>query len=169
MKKLLFALALAGAGCGYHVGGHSEVIPKDVKTIAIPAFSTVTTQYRLARLLPADLTREFISRTRYTVVADPAGADLVLNGVLANYGAYGTTSDPVTGRATSGQVVVTLNLTLTDRRSGKALYTQKGLEFRERYEISTNPQNYFDETATAVARVSQNVARKVVTDILEAF
>jgi hypothetical protein len=169
MKKLVLAWALAASGCGYHVGGHSEVIPKDVKTIAIPAFTTVTTQYRLARLLPSDLTREFISRTRYTIVADPANADLVLNGVLANFNAYGTTSDPVTGRATSGQVVVILNLTLTDRRSGKTLYAQKGLEFRERYEISTNPQNYFDETATAVGRVSQEVARKVVTDIMEAF
>jgi hypothetical protein len=162
-------MVLAASGCGYHVGGRGDLIPRDVKTIAIPAFSTVTVQYRLTRLLPADLTREFISRTRYTIVADPAQADLVLTGALANYAAYGVTSDVTSGRATSGQVVVTLNLTLTDRRSGKVLYNQAGLEFRERYEISTDPQDYFDETSTAVDRVSQGVARKVVTDILEAF
>jgi outer membrane lipopolysaccharide assembly protein LptE/RlpB len=169
MKRLLLALALAAAGCGYHVGGHSDLIPRDIKTIAIPAFTNATVQYRLARMLPADLTREFISRTHYTIVADPSQADAMLTGVLVRYGAFPTTSDPTTGRATSAQVIVTLNLTLTDRRTGKALYSQVGLEFRDRYEISVDPTAYFDESGTAIERVSRDVGRKVVTDILEAF
>ena len=43
------------------------------------------------------------------------------------------------------------------------------MEFRERYEISTNPQAYFDESGTAIRRVSQDIARSVVTAILENF
>jgi hypothetical protein len=59
-------------GCGYHVSGHGDLMPKTIKTIAIPAFGNITVRYQLARLLPADITREFLSRTHYAIVADPA-------------------------------------------------------------------------------------------------
>ena len=84
MTKLAFAAALSGAmwgsACGYHVSGRADLIPKNIRTIAVPAFGNITTRYQLARLLPEDITREFISRTRYRVVADPAQADAVLTG-----------------------------------------------------------------------------------------
>ena len=87
MKKLYaVATALAATfatGCGYQIGGHGDLMPSSVKTIAIPAFGNVTTRYKLARLLPQDIGREFESRTRYRIVADPKQADAVLTGTLA--------------------------------------------------------------------------------------
>ena len=162
-------LAALGAGCGYHLAGRADLMPKTIKTIAVPAFMNGTTRYKLARLLPSDITREFISRTRYAIVPDPADADAVLTGVLANFAAYPTVSDPVSGRATAVQVVVTLNLQLTERATGRVLFARNGTEFRERYEISLDPKAYFDESGTAVDRVSRDVARTVVTAILENF
>src|SRR5579864_1323487 len=103
---------LAAPGCGYHVSGHADLIPKTIKTIAVPAFGNITTRYQLARLLPEDITREFLSRTRYKVVTDPARADAVLRGAIVNFGAYPTTFDPVSNRATGIQAVVTLQLNL---------------------------------------------------------
>jgi hypothetical protein len=170
MKKLApILIALAAAGCGYHVAGRAELVPKDVKIIAVPAFGNATTRYDLARLLPADITREFISRTHYTIVTDPNAADAVLNGTVVNYYAFPTTADPVSGRATGVQIAAILNLTLTDRHTGKAIYSRQGAEFRERYEIPIDPKDYFDESGTAVRRVSRDVARDVVSSILEAF
>ena len=167
--RLALALAFLAPGCGYHIAGRGELIPANIKTIAIPAFGNVTTVYNLARLLPADITREFESRTRYAILTDPREADATLEGIVTNYGAFPTTSDPKTGRATSVQVVVTLRLNLTDRRTGKLLYSRNGAEFRERYEVAIDPKAYFDESGTALQRVSQDVARSVVTGILEAF
>ena len=43
------AIALFTAACGYHVGGHADLMPKTIKTIAIPAFGNDTTRYKLAR------------------------------------------------------------------------------------------------------------------------
>jgi hypothetical protein len=169
LAPIALALALAASGCGYRIANHADVLPKNVKTIAIPAFGNTTVRNDLARLLPADIAHEFISRTRYAVVADPNQADAVLNGVVANFFAFPTTSDPVSGRATGAQVIVILNLTLTDRQTGKVLYSRPGAEFRERYEISVDPKAYFDESSTAVQRVSRDVARTVVSGILEAF
>ena len=170
--KLLLVPALAVAamtGCGYHVGAHPNLLPKTIKTIAVPAFGNATPNYRLPSLLAADLTRELISRTRYAIVADPAQADAVLTGTLINFVNYPTIFDPISNRATGVQAVVTLQLTLTDRQTGKVLFTRPAGEFRERYEIATDPQQYFDESGTALRRLSGDVARSVVTAILEAF
>jgi len=164
-----FAAAALLAGCGYHVGGQAALMPRNVKTIAIPAFSNGTTRYKLARILPRDITREFLTRTRYRVVTDPNEGEAVLTGSLANLAAYPTLSDPETGRAASVQVVVTVDLTLTDRQTGKVIWSRKGAEFRDRYQIASDPADYFDESGTAIERVSATVARAVVSAILEAF
>jgi hypothetical protein len=165
----LAILSMALGGCGYHVAGHADLMPKTIKTIAVPAFLNPTTRYEIARMLPQDVDREFISRTHYKVVADPAQADAVLKGVVNNYTAYPTVIDPATGRATGVQVVVSMQITFTERATGKVLYQRNGFEFRERYTISINPQSYFDESGTAMARVSRDAARSIVTAILENF
>jgi hypothetical protein len=162
-------LALSTAGCGYHVAGHANLMPKEIHVIAIPAFINSSVNTKLARSLAADITREFIARTKYTIVADADGADAVLNGVVLNFGAYPTVIDPVSQRATAATVAVSLQLTLVDRHTGKAIFSRPAFEYRDRYEISTDPQSYFDESGTAIDRVSRQVARSVVSAILENF
>lgn len=167
---LLFAGALVAPACGYHVGGQADSIPKNIKTIAVPAFSNGSVRIQIAGLLSGDIVREFHSRTKYIIVTDPSQADAVLKGSVVNFATLGgTTTDPVTGRATSSQVILTLQFTLTDTHTSKVLVTRTGYEFRERYEISTNLTSYFDESDTALKRVSRDAARSVVTAILEAF
>lgn len=169
MKWLAAAAAVLLCGCGYHTGGHADMMPKSIKTIAIPAFGDVTVRYKLAERLPADITREFLTRTRYRVVADPREADAVLTGAVVNFGAYPSIFDPQSGRGTGVQAVVTLQLTLTERASGKVLFSRPGQEFRERYEISVDPRAYFDESTAALERLSKDVARSVVSAVLENF
>ncbi len=162
------ALAVTAAGCGYHVGGHADLMPKSIKTIAIPAFGNSAARNRLPVMLTSDIAREFNTRTRYRIVADPNEADAVLHGSVVNFTNYPTIFDPASGRATGVQVIVNVQLKLTDR-TGKVLFYRPSVEFRERYEITTNPQAYFDESDTALARLSQDVARSIVTAILEDF
>jgi hypothetical protein len=170
LRAIAIALAAAFAtGCGYHVGAHGDLMPSTVKTIAVSAFDNTTTRYKLARLLPQDIGREFVSRTSYRIVADPNQADAVLTGTVANFSAYPTVSDPVSGRATAAEAVVTLNIALKDRRTGKTLFSKIGGEYRQRYEIALDPQQYFDESGPAMERISRDVAHSVVSGILEAF
>jgi hypothetical protein len=170
MNTRLAPLALilaAVTGCGYHVSGHGDLMPKTVKTIAVQPFGNLTTRYKLARTLPSDIGREFISRTRYKIVSDPNQADAVLTGTLSNYGAYPTIS--AGGRSTTVEAVAVLQVTLTNRATGAVIFTRAAAEFRERYEISGDPKAYFDESGTAMERLSRDVARSVVSAILEAF
>ena len=169
MKKFWLALALIGtAACAYHVGGTTDLLPKGLKTIAVPAFGNVTTRYDLARMLPEEITREFLSRTRYRVVSDPEQADAVLTGAVVRYNSFPTTADQ-SGRATAVQASVILQVTLRDHATGAVLFNRPSFEFKERYAISVSPTDYFDESGVAMMRLSHDVAASVVTAILQNF
>jgi hypothetical protein len=157
------------ASCGYHVAGKTNLLPKTLHSIAIPAFGNASTQYKVSDLLAAALTREFISRTRYQITADPNTADAVLSGAVVNFYSYPTVADPTTGRATGVQVIVILQISLRERATGKILFNRPNMEVRERYEISIDPKTYFDESEGAMQRLSRDVARSVVSGILENF
>jgi len=172
MPRILAALVACGAvssGCGYHIAGKADLIPKTVHTIAIEPFHNGIQRPDIARMLSADLAREFLSRTRFKVVTDPKQADALLAGAITNFLSFATTADPVTGRSTGAQVILQMNVYLTDRTTGKSLFQRSGYEFRERYEISENVATYFDESGTAVQRVTRDAARSIVTAILENF
>jgi len=162
-------LPFFSSACGYHLSSRSTLLPKHVKTIAIPAFGNATTRYQLAQRIPAALTREFISRTRYSIVPDPAGADAVLEGAVAHYTYYPVVFDPATGRASTIQIHVILSVTLRERASGAVLFTDPNLEIRERYEISVDQRAYLEESDPALERAAREAARRILSAILEAF
>ena len=165
----LWVFALTLASCGYHVTGSASVLPKNVKTIAVPAFKNATTRYKVSELVTAAVGREFISRTHYKIVAEPDNADAVLSGSVVNLFAYPTTFDPQTGRAAGVQVIVYLALSLRDRSTNAVLFDRPHMEFRQTYEISVDAATYFDESDVALDRLSRDVARTVVSAVLENF
>lgn len=170
MKPLALALAaLSLSACGYHVGGRADLIPSSVRTICIPAFSNATPRYKLTETFPNAIAQEFIARTRYRIVSDPNQADAILRGAVLNYNAYTTLLDQRTGRAAGIQLSVFLDFTLTERATGKVLFERRSTEFKGRYEISTDQAQYLDESNVALNRLAGEVARQVVSSILEAF
>jgi outer membrane lipopolysaccharide assembly protein LptE/RlpB len=172
MRRIPAALVLASAllgGCGYRVAGRGDALPKTVRTIAIPAFSNATTRYKLTESLPAAITREFLARTRYRVVEDAGSADAVLQGSVTKFTSSPTTLDPTTGRASAAQLSVIMDITLRERATGAILFSRTNVEYRERYEVGTDPQAYFDESSPALDRLSQEVARTIVSAVLEKF
>lgn len=165
---ILFALAVSLSGCGYHVAGETNLLPTEIHTIAVTPWRNGSVQYKLSDYLTAAVTREMISRTKYKIVADPKQADAVLSGAVANMFNSAIVADPVTGRSSGAQLVVLIQATLTDK-SGKVLFQRPNIEFRERYEISVTPGQYFDESQAGLQRLSRDVARTVVSAILENF
>jgi hypothetical protein len=170
IKAGMAAFALAAlCGCGYHVTGHSDLMPASIHTICVPAFSNLTVKYRLTDHLAEAIAREFISRTRYRIVSDPDQADAVVHGTVVSFVSYPTVFDPATGRASTVEFRVNMHITLTERATGKLLYNAPNLAMKNQYEISTNPKDYFEESDTALDRMSREVARTVVSGILENF
>ena len=165
--SVLFA-ALLLAGCGYRVAGTANLLPEDIHTIAVLPWGNISMQYKISDYLAEAVTRELITRTHYKVIADPAKADAVLQGAVANLFSGAIVADPTTGRSTGAVVVVQVQVKLTDK-TGKILFQRPNVEFRERYEISVDPKQYFDESQPALLRLSRDVARTVVSAILENF
>jgi hypothetical protein len=168
-RLLLYSASFVLSSCGYHVAGRTDLLPKNVQTIAIPAFANVSTRYKISELLAGAVTREFISRTRYRIVTDPNQADAVLTGAVVNFFAYPILLDPRTARASSVQAIVVLQVYLRDRATGTVLFSRPSLEFRQNYELSVDPRVYFDESDVAMDRLSRDVARSVVSAVLAKF
>jgi hypothetical protein len=155
--------------CGYHVAGQATRIPSDVKTIAVPAFKNLSSTFRIEQQLTAAVTREFLERTHYRIVANPADADAVLKGTVKEVRARAITFDNNTGLATSLQVQVNAEVKLEDVHSRRLLFSNSNYVYREEYQVSETPAALFQEDKPALDRLSRDLARTLVTDILENF
>ena len=169
LAAILCAALSVLTNCGYHTGGQADTIPKGIQTIAIPAFSTLSTRYRLIDLLPQEVSREFNTRTRFRVINDPSIADAILHGNITNASTGAAVYDPVSGKATIVGVTVVLSLTMNERATGRVLFTRSNLAFRQNYSIAVDPHQFFDESGPAFNRVSRDLAHDIVSAVVEDF
>ena len=163
------ATTLLTLSCGYHVAGRADTLPDTLKVIAIPTFENATTEFKIEQYMTQAVVREFISRTRYDVVSDETLADATMRGVVINFFVYPVIFDPATGRATSITTLMQMRLSLVDRKTGEVLYENPNFEYREYYEVTTDPDAYFEERQSALRRSSRDAARTIVSAILERF
>jgi hypothetical protein len=166
---LVLAVFLLTAACGYHVGGKADMVPKTVETIAVLPFLNGSNRYKLSDKMQQAISRELVSRTRFRVVRDPDAADAVLQGSLGNVMVYPVVFDPATYKTTVVQISVLVQAKLTDRKTGKVLYNRPLSGIQNSYEVSLYANQYFDESELALERVSTDLARTVVSGILENF
>lgn len=164
----LLAVSLMLTSCGYQVGSQGNLLPKDLRTIAVVPWGNATSQYKLSTFMAEAISRELISRTRYSVVSDPKTADATISGSIANMFTSASVYDPVSGRGTGAQIMVQVQIRLIGK-DGKVLFFRPNLEFRDRYEIAVDPRQYIDESQATMERISKDMARTVVSAILESF
>src|ERR1035438_536608 len=165
------ALAILGlsscllAGCGYHTAGQANLLPKEIRTIGVPAFTNGTTRYKLSDWLPEAISKEFIAHSRFRVV-EASKADAVLKGSVLAYTSNTVLFDQKTALATSVEIHVAMQVTLTERTTGKVLFSRPRIDITDNYEIPVQQGQYIDESVTALSRASDLVARQVVSAIL---
>jgi len=168
-RLALFAAPLVLAGCGYHVAGHASKLPSEWSEIAIPAFKNDTTTYRIEQRMTQAVIREFVTRTKYRIVQDPASADAVLHGEVVSI-----ETDPVLFEATTGEVTTMLvtvhaKVELIDSKTEKPVYKNDDMIFRNQYQISTDVKSFFQEEDPALDRMSRDLASHLVSNVLENF
>jgi len=155
--------------CGYQVAGRGDRLPADVQTIAVPMFVNETSRFKIEQLLTSAVTQELLERTKFRVAPEPGRADAILKGTVKDVRAGVVTFDLNTGRATTLQIQVTSSVTLLDRHTNKVLFANPNYVFREEYQTSQNSANVFEEDQAALNRLSGDLARTLVTEILENF
>lgn len=171
VQLALMGTALLG-GCGYHVVGRGDSLPKEIHVIAVPALENKTTSYRIEQRLTAATIHEFLERTSYKIVSDPGGADAVLMGKITSLEATPlliNTSDPTNVRATTMLVTVISDVTLTDSATQKVLYHNANFLFRNQYEITSDVKSFFEEQDPALNRLAKDFAQRLVAAVTENY
>jgi len=166
---LLAWIPVALTSCGYHAGGHATRLPATIQTIAIPAFVNQTQQYKIEQMLTKAVVREFVTRTKYHIVSQSGpDADAALRGTVTSVQIAPVTFDSTTGRASTVLVTVAVKVSLVDRK-GKVLFENPSYVFRDQYQVTRELSSFFEEETPAVQRLSNEFARTLVSDVLEAF
>lgn len=169
IKPLMFAvcLSLMLDVCGYHQAGKGKSLPKNIKTIAIPAFKNSSLKYRVEQRFTRAVMEEVLRRARgIRVTTNPDEADAVLSGDIRTFRAAGTILDD-RGRTRVWDVTIGVAVTIRDLKNHKILYDNPRMSFDGEYELSDDPQSFFNEENPAVERIARDFAQSLVSTILE--
>lgn len=157
------------AGCGYHTLGAATHLPPNIKTLAVPVFTTRTEASGTERAFTEAVIREFTTRTRFRVTSDAGDdADAVLHGTILKQTTTPLTYNSATQQSSSFLITVVASVTLT-AHDGSVLYQNNNYVFREQYQSTTNLPTFIQEDPAAIQRLSSQFARQLVADVLEGF
>lgn len=171
-RQVLALLAAAVApGCGYALAGRGSFLPDYIRNVVIPNFTNRTPFTGAEELLTRKVREEFIGRGKFKVVETEAEAEAVLAGELIN---ISTTTAGLTSQQLASRYVVTtiVKATFTDLRTKEVLWSDEGLVFRDEYDLGAGQvegATFIDQQPGAANRLATDVARTVVTAIVEAF
>ncbi|MBI1760564.1 MAG: LptE family protein [Acidobacteria bacterium] len=153
----------------YKPAGRGDALPKHIKTLAIPAFQNQALRFKVEQRFTAAMVDEALRRARaLEIVSDPKGADAVMQGTIKQFFIRPVVLDDL-GRARVFEVIITVALTVRDQTKNKILYDNQNFIFRDQYDISIDPKQFFSEEGPAVDRVARDFAKSVLTTILEGF
>jgi hypothetical protein len=171
--SVVACLALLQSGCGYALAGRGSFLPADLRTVGIPLIQNRTAS-QVEQRITEEVRAEFIGRGKYTVLTQEVGADAVLSAVIT-----GMSVQPVgfTDQQLASRYLITLTMsgTFTDQRTSEVLWSNDALTFRAEYELSIRTNTtvdvgvFVDQERSSVDRLATDVARSVVTAVLEAF
>ena len=172
--SMLLVLGFTTAGCGYALAGRGAFLPEYINVVGIPPLVNNTTFFQVEQLLTEKIRTEFIGRGRYTVIPAPEGADAVVTGEVTSI-----TVQPVgfTDQQLASRYLFTLTMQVefTDARTNQVLWSNSALTFREEYELTTRSDQaiegatFLSQERSSFDRIADDVARTVVTAIVEAF
>ena len=168
-KPALFALVLSlfANVCGYKPAGKGKSLPVTIKTIAVPIFQNSSLEYRVEQRFTRAVMEEILKRGRgVRVTTNPNEADAVLNGDIRGFRASGSILDD-RGRTRVWDLRITVSVVVRDLKSHKILFENPRLAFEGEYELSDDPQSFFNEENAAVDRVAKDFAQSIVSAIME--
>jgi hypothetical protein len=166
-------LALLSAGCGYALAGRGSSLPSYIRVIGVPLFKNATPVFDLDRTITERVRTELIGRGKYRVEPHAAGVDAVLEATITSVQLVPTANDS-NGLASRYTITITASVSFKDLKSGKEIWANPGLSFRDEYPITTatratDVSAFFGQDTSAVARLAADFARTVVSAMLEAF
>ena len=180
MKRyaLLLLLSLMVAGCGYHFRADGEPVGIQLESLAIPLFSSTSSQIGFEADFTKVIRQEFISQGRVPLVPEEK-AQAVLIGKIVEIRA-----DPLTYRSQdvtiggntstfevtkSRKLIVKLEIQMVDRRSGKVIWREAGMEDQASYAVSGDPLETRYTEQQALQKIAGRLAKRIYLRTMERF
>jgi hypothetical protein len=171
---MLLVLGLTTSGCGYALAGRGVFLPDYINVVGIPQLVNTSTFFQVEEILTEKIRTEFIGRGRYTVIPSLDGADAIMTGAVTSITVQpvGFTDQQLASRYT---FTLTMRVEFTDVRTSQVLWSNAALVFREEYELTTRSDqalegaSFLSQERSSFDRIADDVARTVVTAIVEAF
>jgi hypothetical protein len=171
---LVLVLAAVSSACGYALAGRGSFLPDYIRIVGIPQLVNNTTFFQVEQVLTEKIRIEFIGRGNYTVIPDATGADAVLSGTVTSLSVQpvGFTDQQLASRYL---FTLTMNVAFTDTRTNMVLWSNDSLSFSSEYELQTRGNTaiegagFLDQERSSFDRIATDIARSVVTAIVEAF
>jgi outer membrane lipopolysaccharide assembly protein LptE/RlpB len=165
---LLLAVSVGGTTCGYRLAGRNQLLPPEVRVIAVPPFENETRRPEIEQRITEQLTATLIKRGGYRTTGQAEGADAVLSGAVTGYN-----SSPVSvgsdGRATRYEVVITASVELKRIPGDEILFSTSHFVFKKQYDVQVQGGSFFDQEILAINDIARDFSESVVTSILEGF
>ncbi|MFN7945608.1 MAG: LptE family protein [Blastocatellia bacterium] len=153
----------------YKPAGRGENLPSHIRTLAILPLQNQALRFKVEQRFTAALVDEALRRARaLKIVSSAEGADAVMTGTIRSFGWRGAVIDDF-GRARIFEITIVASLTVRDQTTNKVIFDNQNYVFRGEYEISGDPQTFFNEEGAAVSRIARDFAKSVLTTILEGF
>ena len=170
----VIALAVASSSCGYSLAGRGSFLPDYIRVVGIPQLVNNTTFFQVEQVLTEKIRAEFIGRGNYVVVPDTNGVDAIVSGQVIGLSVQptGFTDQQLASRYI---FTITMRVAFTDTRTSMVLWSNDSLSFSSEYELSTRSNTaiggaeFLDQERSSFDRIATDIARSVVTAILEAF
>jgi len=167
---VVFLMIVLSPGCGYHLVGTSSFLPPDLNILYSARFDNMTTWADVDQRLDEAMAREWARRRRFELVSYREDAQLVFEGTIRSISMIPVTLDQE-GRASEYQMTLTVTAQLLDVRGEepKVLWEDKAFSRRTSYDVDPSAVNYFDRQIEAMDEVARELARALVTAVLEGF
>jgi len=164
-------LAVAGlvfAGCGYNLVGRGSTVPPDIKSVFLKALENKTQRQQVDQILTQAVAKELVTRKRFTVAAEPTGADAEISGSVVGFTVVPVTLD-AEGRATQYEISITAQVKFRRIKDDKVLWSNDRYNFRASYDVPVSNTAYFDRETLAIEEIAPQFAQTMVSDLLEGF
>lgn len=171
-------LGLWLVGCGYHFRADGEPVGIELESLAIPLFSSTSSEIGFEADFTRVIRQEFISHGRVPLVPEDR-AQAVLIGKV-----HDIRTDPLTyrsqdvivgGYTSTDQVTksrmlrVKLEVQMVDRRKGKVIWTEAAMEEQASYAVSADPLETRYSQQQALEKVANNLAKRIYLRTMERF
>src|SRR5262245_2763331 len=162
--KLVFLLLFTlTAGCGYRLAARKGDVGSG-RTLAVPTFVNSTNSYRLEQRI-SEAVRQELARTTHYKITSADNGDVVMKAEVIGYGISPTVFNEK-GSAVQYTVAVALKVLVTEPSTGKTLFQNAAMTFRENFQLSQTGGDFVPEDPAAVARIAERFASTVVAALV---